>query len=152
MSELAISERRTSRAATRLLAAVIVLLAACSTQDYVYRMYGGPERPETEVASLKLGDAMGAWVDGREIAHSDYSTVKLAPGSHRIEWACEYWVSVMIEPSGFGYSNASDELELKAGHVYVLRCDRTTGPGYQTFEWIFDETDGEVVAGNAKRK
>ena len=146
------TERRTTQAAPRLLMAVILLLAACSTHDYVYRMYGGPERPDTEVAVLKLGDAMGVRIDGREIAHSDYSTVKLAPGSHRIEWACEYWVSVMIEPSGFGHSSASGELELKAGHVYVLRCDRTTGPGYQTFEWIFDETGGLVVAGSAKPK
>jgi hypothetical protein len=128
----------------------LVLVSACSSTEYVYRMYGGPERPDTEIAILKLGDAYEVEIDGRKVAHSDYSIVQLAPGTHRIGWSCEFGVSVMIEPSGWAYSGGSAEVELEAGHVYVLRCDRTTGPGYRTFEWISNETDGEVIAGGRK--
>ncbi len=113
-------------------------------------MYGGPARPEAELATLHLNRARAAMIDERRVARADYSRVQLLPGSHAIQWLCEYGVSVMIEPSGFATRTASATVELQAGHGYSLHCDRTTGHGYRTFQWILDDTTGLVVAGDKK--
>jgi hypothetical protein len=44
----------------------------------------------------------------------------------------------------------SADVERRAGHKYSLHCDRTTGYGYQTFQWISDDTEGRIVAGKNK--
>ena len=43
----------------------------------------------------------------------------------------------------------SFEAEFKAGHVYELHADRTTGPGFRVYMWIKDAATGEIVAGTA---
>lgn len=131
---------------------VVLALVGCATDgpENVYRIYGGPPRPDTELAVIVLGDAMEARIGPRKVAHSDYSRVQLLPGPVQVAWQCLYGVSVMIEPSGFATSEGSSTVDLKAGHVYSLHCDRTTGPGYQTYQWMRDDTAGEVVAGARK--
>lgn len=130
----------------------VLALVGCATDGpgNVYKIYGGPPRPDTELAVIVLGDAMEARIGLRKVAHSDYSRVQLLPGPVQVAWQCLYGVSVMIEPSGFATSEGSSTVDLKAGHVYSLHCDRTTGPGYQTYQWMRDDTAGEVVAGARK--
>ena len=135
-----------------LLAAFLLHLAtACSDTVYVYKMYGGPVRSDAELAIITLGDSTtAAVVDERKVSRSDYSELALLPGPYTIRWACLYGVSVMVEPSGWASGEGSAEVDLQAGHRYTTHCDRTTGPGYETFQWLKDDTTGLVVAGARK--
>lgn len=123
----------------------------CSDTVHVYKMYGGPQRPDAELAIVTLGDSTTAAVVGeRKVSRSNYSQLALRPGAYTIRWACLYGVSVMVEPSGWATGEASGEVLLEAGHRYTTHCDRTTGPGYETFQWLKDDTTGTVVAGARK--
>lgn len=128
----------------------VALLASCSTTEYTYKMYGGAARPIQEVSIVDLGDAVGVKVGDRKVARSDYSRIELLPGTHDIYWECLYGVSVMIEPTGFATGADNANVEFVAGHTYKLHCDRTTGYGYQTYQWITDETTRSIVAGKKK--
>ncbi len=125
-------------------------LAACSGTEHVYKSYGGPERPAAELATIVLNDAVEARIGDRKVSPVDYARVQVLPGLHQVDWQCLYGVSVMIEPSGFASAGASGRIQFAAGHTYSLHCDRTTGQGYTTYQWIKDDTTGEIVAGNRK--
>jgi hypothetical protein len=127
------------------------MLLACTTlPDATYKLYPGPARPASDIAIVRLGDAGVAEFDGRVAERTDWSGVQLAPGKHAIRWQTEFGVSVLVEPSGFATGGNEAQVELIAGHVYTLRADRTTGPGYRMFFWIRDETAQQVVAGVPK--
>ena len=128
----------------------LVIAGCASSNQYVYKLYGGTPRLDTEVATIRLADAAAAQVDDRNVSQANYGFVKVLPGPHHLAWQCVYGVSVMIEPTGFATGEGSAGIELQAGHVYALRCDRTTGPGYETYQWIVDETAGQLVAGEKK--
>jgi hypothetical protein len=132
------------------LVAVAVLSASCTTEQYTYKMYGGSQRSDADISVIELHDAVGAMIGTRKVSHSDYSSVQLLPGTYPVYWECLYGVSVMIEPSGFATGARSADVELLAGHVYSLHCDRTFGYGYQTYQWIRDDTEGRIVAGKDK--
>lgn len=127
-----------------------VIAGCASSNEYAYKLYGGAPRPDAEVATIRLADAAAARVDDRDVSQANYGYVKVLPGPHQLAWQCVYGVSVMIEPTGFATGEGSAGIELRAGHVYALRCDRTTGPGYETYQWIVDETAGQLVAGEKK--
>ncbi len=139
-----------ARAAAVGLIAAAIISTSCSTTQYAYKMYGGPQRPDSELSAIDLHDAVGVMIGTRKVAHSDYSSVQLLPGTYPVYWECLYGVSVMIEPSGFATGARSADVELVAGHVYSLHCDRTTGYGYQMYQWISDDTEGRIVAGKVK--
>ena len=134
-----------------LLASPLGLLCGCTSTDHiVYKLYPGAERPDTEIVTLRLGSASEVIIDGRKVDRSDYGTVTLLPGPHKIRWDTWFGVSVLVEPSGFATRTAGHGVELKAGHAYVLKADRTTGHGYRTYLWIEDADSGEVIAGTKK--
>jgi hypothetical protein len=141
---------RSKASATATIILAFLGVTGCASQEYVYKIYGGPARSDAEIAVVNLDDAMGAVIAERKVAHSDYARVQLLPGTYPIYWECLYGVSVMIEPSGFATGAESAEVALEAGHVYSLHCDRTTGYGYQTYQWIRDDTVGRIVAGEKK--
>lgn len=127
------------------------LVAACATKPApAFKLYPGPERGDSELAIVRLGDAGAAEFDGRLAAQGDWSEVRLLPGEHTIRWQTEFGVSVMIEPSGFATGGNEATVTLEAGHVYTLKADRTTGPGYRMFFWIRDNTAQRVIAGDPK--
>jgi hypothetical protein len=129
------------------------LLAACASgpgETHAYKLYPGPARPPAGLAIVRMGDAGRAEFDGRAASGGDWTEVHLLPGEHRIRWQSEFGVSVMIEPSGFATGGNEARVTLAAGHVYSLRADRTTGPGYRIYLWIRDETTGENIAGEPK--
>lgn len=130
--------------------AVLAGCAAGSTETFAYKLYPGPIRPAAELAILRLGDAQAVEIDGRPVAQGDWTEVHLLPGLHAVRWQTEFLVSVMVEPSGFATGGQEAAVQLEAGHVYVLRSDRTTGLGYRMYFWIEDADDGQVVAGEAK--
>jgi hypothetical protein len=72
------------------------------------------------------------------------------PGEHTIKWQTEFSVSVLVEPSGWATGGEQADVTLVAGHVYTLKADRTTGPGYRMFFWIRDDTAQQVIAGTRK--
>ena len=134
-----------------LLASMLGLHWSCaSTDDIVYKLYPGPERPATEIVTLKLGNASEVIIDGMKVDRSDYGSVTLLPGRHLIRWNTWFGVSELVEPSGLATRTAGNGVEQKAGHAYVLKADRTTGHGYRTYLWIEDADSGEVIAGTKK--
>jgi hypothetical protein len=130
----------------------LCVVACASTRgDYhAYKLYPGPARPGSDLAIVRLADAAVAEFDGRAASRGDWTEVHLLPGDHRIRWQAEFGVSVMIEPTGLAAGGRETDVTLVAGHVYSLRADRTTGPGYRMFFWIRDDTAGQVIAGTPK--
>lgn len=138
---------------TILLCGAMVLLFACASAPetpLAYKLYPGPVRPATDLAIVQLGDVQYAIFDGRATSLADWTEVHLLPGRHNVELQAVFGVSVMIEPSGFGTGGIRVDAVLEAGHIYVLRADRTTGPGYRMYLWIEDRATGQVVAGERK--
>lgn len=138
-----------------LVSAALLLLSACGTlhETGVYKLYPGPERPDSELATLAFGDRVYTMeVDGLKVSSGDYSEVKLLPGEHRINWGATFGVSVMVNPAMFDRADAEQVVKLAAGHRYRVQADRTTGAGYRMFVWIEDAASGEVVAGQKKSK
>lgn len=114
---------------------------------YVYKLYPGPELPESDVAVVELASAYYAQIDGFMIQHADYERVHLLPGEHVIRWGRRFTVSVLVDPDMFAEGSLTAVLDLEGGHTYELHADRTTGPGYRKYFWITDSASGEVVAG-----
>ena len=130
---------------------LLLLLTGCATHESVtYKLYPGPNKQDSGIATLELYNASSAVIDGHHVNYGDYNTVKLLPGNHRIKWTSEHVVSVLIEPSGFAQRESQYEVILEEGHIYQLRSDRTTGPGYRIYHWVEDKTTGSVIAGTAK--
>jgi hypothetical protein len=129
---------------------LLLLTTGCSDTVYVYKMYGGPVRPDAELAVVDLGEAMAVIVGPRKVDRSDYGQLSLLPGTYPMRWGCVYGVSVLVEPGGWAAAEASGEVLLEAGHRYTMHCDRTTGPGYETYQWLTDDTTGAVVTGTRK--
>jgi hypothetical protein len=154
-------EARHGSILTRLaLATVLILLAGCyvgpgapllySEDDgrhHIYKLYPGKERPQAELATVKLASVYYAQIDGLRVNRADFERVLLLPGEHEIHWGQWFAVSVMVDPDMFSEGGLTTMVELKAGHTYELHADRTTGHGYRKYFWITDAASGEVVAG-----
>ena len=140
-------------AAISLVPFVGLLLTACATAPapvWSYKLYPGPERPVTELAVVRMGDASAAEFNGRPVARRDWTEVHLLPGEYTVRWQVVFGVSVLIEPSGYATGGWEARVPLEAGQTYRLRADRTTGHGYRMFFWIEDVATGAVVAGTRK--
>jgi hypothetical protein len=142
-------------------AAGVVLLAflsACAgPPKETYIGYPGPERPQEEIATVRLGDAEWARIDNLETPYSDfhvrhhkYGELKLLPGSYRIEWGHVFAFSPLVNPAVRAEYKHDEAINLTEGRTYTLRADRTFGRGYRIFFWIEDATTGRVVAGTKK--
>lgn len=130
-----------------------LLLAACATAPgpvWSYKLYPGPERPVTELAVVRMGEASAAEFNGRPVSSRDWTEVHLLPGEYTVRWQAGFGVSVLIEPSGYATGGRESRVCLDAGQTYRLRADRTTGHGYRMFFWIEDVATGAVVAGTRK--
>jgi hypothetical protein len=133
--------------------AIFVLLSACGGyhSQYVYKLYPGPELPDSDVATLKFGNGVHAVeIDGLKVSSTDYGAIKLVPGVHSIRWEAMFLVSVMVNASGFDSAETNKIASLSAGHTYTIEADRTTGHGYRMYLWIENVETGEVVAGVKK--
>lgn len=137
---------------TRLLITLTFLLSGCATtNDYVYKLYPGPELDDSEVATIRLDDGVYQMkIDGMTFHWTDYATAKVKPGEHDIDFTAMFGVSVLINPNGWDAAGTSAITDLEAGHTYSARSDRTIGHGYQMYVWIEDIDTGEVVAGSRK--
>lgn len=144
-------------------AVMAVLLAACyvgpgapylySDDDgrhHVYKLYPGKERPQSELATVKLAGVSFAQIDGLRVNRADYEQVHLLPGEHQVYWGQWFAVSVMVDSDMFSEGGLTAQVELEAGHSYELHADRTHGHGYQMFFWMTDRATGEVIAGEKK--
>lgn len=132
------------------LAAALLGCAGGPAETLIYKLYPGPSRRANEIAIVRLGDAAALEVDGRPVSRADWSEVHVLPGTHRLRWQTEFGVSALIDPSMIATGGREAEVSLDAGRVYVLRAERTTGPGYQMFFWVEEVGSGRVVAGRAK--
>jgi len=129
---------------------LVVLMFGCASAPMgTYRAYTGEELSDSSLALLDIGRAASIQIDGMYyIEGSEYSIVKLMPGSHRIEWTNLFGVSVMVDSRGIVAFDLKETIILQAGHLYKLRADRTHGHGYRVYMWIEDTNTGSVVAGN----
>ena len=142
--------RRQKRFVECFLTLLVVIMFGCASVPMgSYRAYTGEDLPDSSLALLDIGRAGSVQIDGMYyIEGSEYSMVKLLPGSHRIEWTTLFGISVMVDPRGIVAFDLKETITLQAGHIYKLRADRTTGHGYRVYMWIEDMSNGSVVAGN----
>jgi hypothetical protein len=146
-----LSRRSAVRFGLSVCALCLFAVAACSAgPNHVYKLYPGPQRDPGEISVVRMSDVHAARINDLAVARSNWSEVHLLPGEHTIEWGREFLVSVMVEPTGFARGEGREILVLEPGHIYTLKAERTTGPGYRMFFWIKDETTGQVVAGTPK--
>lgn len=139
-----------------LLLLLTFVLAGCAglTPDS-YKGYTGETKPESEVAIVRDVSARIHEIDGKKIEHRSsrkyYRDAHLTPGKHTITLRRWFTVSVTIVPRGsIDATSIPLAVDLRAGHVYELHADRTTGPGFKVFFWIEDSETGELVAGMRK--
>lgn len=131
---------------------LLLLVTSCSySNQHVYKLYPGPERPDSDVVTLQFGPGVfEVIIDGMKVSRADYQQIKLIQGEHQINWGAEYFISVLIDADGFDQATTAHKALLIAGHTYTLNRDRTTGPGYEMYLWMTDDTTGKVVAGEIK--
>jgi hypothetical protein len=130
--------------------AVFITLSSCGSHhsQHVYKLYPGPELPDSDVATLVFGEGVYAVeIDGLKVSSSDYGEIKLTPGEHHIRWGATFLISVMVNASGFDRIETGNDANLVAGHTYTIHADRTTGYGYRMYLWVEDTETGEVIAG-----
>jgi hypothetical protein len=127
-------------------------ISSCGLNNhYVYKLYPGPVRPDSEVVTLQFGSGINeVTIDGMKVNRSDYQVIKLQSGEHVMRWGTTFLDSVLIDADGYDYDATTNTVQLKAGHTYTLHKDRTTGHGYEMYLWMTDETTGEIVAGEKK--
>jgi len=136
---------------TKAMIALTVLLAGCATtNDYVYKLYPGPELDDSELAIVRLDGVYQMKIDGMSFHWGDYATAKVLPGEHEIDFTAMFGVSVLVNSSGWDAAGTTAVTTLEAGHTYSAQSDRTTGYGYQMFVWLEDVDTGDIVAGSRK--
>ena len=116
----------------------------------IYKLYPGPVRSNDSIAIVHLGKERSVYIDGMLVNRRDWASAHLVPGSHSITWQRMFMVSVLINSSGWDKREIHLDINLEAGHVYILKSDRTTGQGYRMYQWVEDLTSGELVAGMRK--
>jgi hypothetical protein len=131
-------------AALRLLLLACLVSVACATTETVLRLYPGPPRPSSEVATLR-NKAGNLWaVDGvnPRCGICQGISLELLPGSH----------SLSVEIGGAGTGVATQPVTVsfvaEAGHAYELSgqvVSREAGGGTWTPE-IRDISAGKVVS------
>ena len=129
---------------------LFLLLGGCAAapSQLDYKLYSGPVRPDSELATVGFGDGVySLQIDGLLVNSADYGRVQLLPGSHRIKFGAWFLVSVLVNPSGYDSAETSNDVEFEAGRSYRVQSGRTTGHGYEMYLWIEDMDSGEVVAG-----
>jgi hypothetical protein len=143
---------KTSNVALVIILFICTTLGACATtSDQVYKLYSGPEKDDAELATLQFGSRVHELrIDGMSVRRSDYGSIKIAPGRHKIQFGAEFGVSVMVNPDGFDSVQSTEYVDLEAGHTYSVEFNRSYGHGYQTYLWVQDLESGENVAGARK--
>ena len=129
------------------------ILTGCApgSMQGVYRAYFGAEPDERQLATIDMGAAYEAIIDDMYyVSRSEYGTVKLIAGVHKIKWATVFGVSVMVESRGYAAFGIISKVNFESGHVYKLCADRTTGHGYKVYSWIEDITTQKIVFGEKK--
>lgn len=107
--------------------------------EHSYQLYPGPALPAGDVAVVRLGDASFARIDGLMASRSDWTEVKLRPGTHRIEWHAQTFDDWSGSDSIADMAHAMRALVvLEAGHTYSLRGSPISA--------IVDETTARPIA------
>ena len=131
--------------------AIAISITGCATAQ-TFKAYEGPERPQDELAILDWSS--GGWVDSidgksdprfaRGLLVAPYDAIRraeLLPGKHTIKYT-DYFYKL-------GYRNGEGVIDMKPGHVYILKHDRSYPfRPKEGAAWIEDQTTGEVVLGS----
>jgi hypothetical protein len=116
----------------------MILIVGCTTtrSSYEYKLYPGPELPDSELAILAFEWPGGRlYIDGLSASSHDYGIIKLQPGAHHFYW--KY-------PGRDGVLN--EVAELRKGVTYIAGSSFEVW-GDRAFFWIEDD-DGHLIAGS----
>ena len=142
-----------------------VLAAACRSSNPPDKFYDGPDLPGTELAVLdwsQCGVSCSVRVDGKGMPrHALFRTgrfpideISLLPGRRVIEYTGTFGYSGPMYTRQFYTISRSATLDMKAGHHYAIRHERTRGweiGNVGDVLWIEDETTGEILEGAPPR-
>ncbi len=126
----------------------VIVLGACAAapSQHVYKLYPGPVRPDSELATIGLGDGVfSLQIDGLTVNRADFGHVNILPGPHRIKLDTWYLVSVLVDPSGLKSDETGSYVDLEPGHRYLVRSSDPGGG--MRYLWIEDADSGQLVAG-----
>lgn len=129
----------------------VIAIVGCAAPD-THREFVNDALDVSEIAIVRAASADIHSIDGTRLEHPDshkyYSEIHLPPGQHEIIIYRKFAVSALLRLKGY-IEVVSEPLsvELKAGHIYSLNGDRSTGdPDIWVELWIEDTTTGEVIA------
>ena len=96
-------------------------LAGCAGH-HVYKLYPGPEQPESGLATIRFGlfGASDLRIDGMTVDGLDYTTVQLLPGPHRLEFVADWAGTPAVYPAMRGAPAGTPVLDLAAGREYIV--------------------------------
>jgi hypothetical protein len=128
----------------------LALTGCGSLEPDIHKEYVGANQPASEVAIIRAVTAGIYKIDEKELKHPDtskyYKEIYLPPGQHTISLYKWFATSVLLVRKGyFEVVSKPFSLDLKAGHVYELHGDRTTGV-IRVILWIEVSDTDEIVA------
>ncbi len=115
----------------------------------IYRGYAGPDIAADKLATLGMGKTDWVRIDNAfEVKRSEYGTIQLEPGLHRVKMAATFYGSVMRVPGGsIQMVSSSFSVPFEAGRTYKCQVARSYGIRIDYFFWIEDAKTGELIAG-----
>jgi hypothetical protein len=132
---------------------ILLGLSACaSLKPATLNSYEGVEKPRSDVALIRMVSVSLTALDDAPLPrhpdaeHYYYREVNVLPGRHTFEVHNAWSASVLVSPSGYVGGSETLTFDLKAGHVYELKSNRTHG-NVRLFFWAEDVTAKQVVAG-----
>ena len=132
-----------------LLALAICMGSESSASSYAYKLYPGPRRELSEIATVHIYHASVFSFDGRIADRNDWDEVQMLPGVHTIGWI--RFGSYTSHAKGFAPDGDDAIVDLLAGHVYSFRAAMDYGHQFWSFFWMVDDTDKLVIAGTPKK-
>ena len=144
------------------LAVVVTWLSAgCSSVSPPDKFYDGPDLPDNELVILDWSSCdvfCQVVVDGKGMPRNalfltgrfPIKKISLRPGVHAIEYHASFGYTGPLYTRQFYTISRSAKLDMRAGHHYVIRHQRTAGWGVGNVAdalWLEDKTTGEILEG-----
>lgn len=122
----------------------LILTACAATGNYTYKLYPGPELPDSELATVTFGSRLEhVFFDGLSVHRSDYGDIRVRPGEHAI-----------IFDALWGARDIHVTVDLEKGRRYLLLqtdvwpfcCpEPAVVSGEKVWAWIQEEDTGVVI-------
>ena len=137
---------------------ILAIFGCAGPEPDTHREFVKEDLSESDIAIVRSISAQIYSIDGARLEHPDshkyYAEIQLPPGQYELTVYRRFAVSALLRLKGY-IEVVSEPLavELKAGHIYSLNADRSTGdPDIWVQLWIEDTTIGEVIARSKQTK